>query len=148
MSSTERVPTVAAMSARMLDRIGLLTPRLASAGPQDDLAAVDALRDLRVGLNMTQLVRVQPQLEPAVLLQPLIQDLSAHFRARTKQPNLSNPALLEHIDATLRGVCAAEALPGQRDAVAALVGIRRDLFPAAAAYQPSQPAQRVLEEVQ
>lgn len=145
MGNAQQVPSVATMSARMLDRIGLLTPRLAAADPQGDLAAVDTLSDLRIGLNMTQLVRVQSQLEPTVFLQPLIASLSAHFRERMKYPDAANPALLERIDATLRDVCAVDGRPGQSEAVAALVGVRRDLFPAAPAYQA---APRLVEEAQ
>jgi hypothetical protein len=37
----------------------------------------------------------------------------------------------------MRSVCAAAPSDGQRQALAALAGIRRDLFPRAAPYQPS-----------
>jgi uncharacterized membrane protein YccC len=129
-----RAPSIAEMSARMVDRIGLLTPRLAIAGPQRDLAAVDALSDLRVGLNMTQLLAAQPVLPGAP--PPLMQALSAHFRNRAGQPGTAEPALLAHLDDALRNACAH----AQREAVAALVGIRRDLFPHALPYQASMQA--------
>jgi uncharacterized membrane protein YccC len=136
MTSTDKVPSVAEMSARMLDRMAQLTPRLSAIGPEIDPSAVDAMRDLRVGLNMTQLVRFQAQLQRAVSLQALLTDLSAHFRRQTKQVGAAEPALLARIDATLRGICAADGFEGQRQAAAALVGIRRDLFPEAPPYQP------------
>jgi hypothetical protein len=126
------------MSARMLDRVGLLTPRLAMAGPQQDLSAVDALGDLRIGLNMAQLRRVQSQLEKdGVSPQPLMQELSEHFRNRPAQPDTAEPSLLERLDALLRDVCAAAPSAAQREAVAALAGIRRDIFPDAPPYQPA-----------
>jgi uncharacterized membrane protein YccC len=143
MGRTERMPSIAEVSARMLDRVGLLTPRLAMAGPQQDLSAVDALGDLRVGLNMAQLLRVQPRLEKDdVSLQPLMQELSEHFRNRPAQPD-AEPALLTRLDALLRAVCAAASSAEQREAVAALAGIRRDLFPDAAPYQPATRSEEV-----
>lgn len=51
-----RPPSVTEMSARMLDRIGLLAPRLALASSYQDLTSMNALRDLRVGLNMSKLL--------------------------------------------------------------------------------------------
>jgi uncharacterized membrane protein YccC len=130
LGQTFRTPSITEMSARMLDRIGLLTPRLAMAGPQRDLAAVDALNDLRVGLNMTQLLAARPP--QSIAQRPLMQALSAHFRSRSDQHAAAEPALLAQLDDTLRSACAA----AQREAVAALVGIRRDLFPDALPYQP------------
>jgi uncharacterized membrane protein YccC len=124
-----RPPSVAEVSARMLDRIGLLTPRLALAGPQEDLAAVDALGDLRVGLNMTQLLALPSGMRRSLpALDTLIHSLSEHFRQR---PAATEPVLLDRLDHALRGACGL----AQREAVAALVGIRRDLFPDASPYQ-------------
>lgn len=139
LGKAEHAPAAAAVSVRMLDRISLLTPRLAMAGPQQDLTAVDALNDLRIGLNMTHLLRVRLPLEDrGVALRPLLLELSDHFQERRVHRTSAAPAsLLDRIDATLRAVCASRQTPEQRAAVAALVGIRRDLFPAAASYQPA-----------
>jgi uncharacterized membrane protein YccC len=134
LARTLRPPSVAEMSARMLDRIGLLTPRLAMAGPQEDLAAVDALGDLRVGLNMTLLLALPQDAQQRLpALGTLIAALSEHFRYRPEQPAATEPALLGRVDDALRGACAF----AQREAVAALVGIRRDLFPDAPPYRPA-----------
>ena len=62
MGRGERVPSLPEFSARMVDRVGQLTPRLALAGKDQDLQAVDALRDLRIGLNMTLLQSVRARL--------------------------------------------------------------------------------------
>jgi uncharacterized membrane protein YccC len=137
LAETGRAPPIANVSARMLDRIALLTPRLAMAGEQQDLVAVDALSDLRVGLNMAQLLHIRSRLEAdGVSLQPLLQDLSAYFRNRPLPPASAAPMLLNHTDDTLRAVCAMPPTPEKRGAIAALAGIRRDLFPNAPPYQP------------
>ena len=39
----------------MLDRVGLLMPRLSRAGRDPELVTADALRDLRTGVNIIEL---------------------------------------------------------------------------------------------
>jgi uncharacterized membrane protein YccC len=136
MGDAARAPALGAVSARMLDRIALLTPRLAMAGPRQDLDAVDALADLRVGLNMAQLRNMQPGLEQdGVALHPLMRKLADHFRRAPKLPGAGEPALLDAIDALLRAVCARVGGRKRVHAAAALASLRRDLFPAAPSYQ-------------
>nr|WP_267874644.1 MULTISPECIES: FUSC family protein [unclassified Massilia] len=132
------VPSVAAFSARMVDRIALLTPRLAQAGAQQDLQAADALVDLRIGLNMTQLLAVRGELgRSQAALWALLEHLSQHFAARPRVDVVEDEHLLASIDNALRSVSAAADSSARRDALAALAGIRRDLFPQAAPYEPS-----------
>jgi uncharacterized membrane protein YccC len=138
IGSGAATPSVAEFSTRMVDRIALLTPRLALAGAQQDLQAADALVDLRIGLNMTQLIAARPQLgRSQAALSPLMQQLSGHFAARPGLDPDGEQRLHAALDNALRSVCAAPASGSRRDALAALTGIRRDLFPHAAAYQPS-----------
>jgi len=130
--------TVTEISARMLDRLALLSPRLAVARGNADLQGADALADLRVGLNMTQLLRTQPVLDRAGLdVRPLLRTLSAFFESRRRPTQRPSPELLERLDGMLRAACALHASSEQRDAVAALGGLRRDLYPGAGDYQPA-----------
>jgi uncharacterized membrane protein YccC len=138
IGSGGKAPSVTEFSTRMVDRIALLTPRLALAGAQQDLLAADALVDLRIGLNMAQLIEARNELgRSQAALAPLLEQLSQHFEARPKVITANEQRLLAALDNALRSVCAAPASNSRRDAVAALAGIRRDLFPQAAAYQPS-----------
>lgn len=138
MAGAARAQSLRTVSARMLDRIALLTPRLAMAGAGQDLSAVDALADLRVGLNMAQLRNMQPGLEQdGVPLHPLMRRLAEHFRHRPLRSAANAPALLDAIDAMLRAVCARVGGSKRLDAAAALAGLRRDLFPAAPSYRSS-----------
>ena len=139
LAGARRTPDLATVSARMVDRIGMLTPRLAMAGPQQNVHEIDALHafgDLRIGLNVAQLRHLAPQLrEHQAGLRRLMRDLSAYFRAQPgKRPE---PGLLRQLDAALRDVCAAAPAAPQasREGAAALAGIRRGLFPDAAPYQ-------------
>jgi uncharacterized membrane protein YccC len=141
------------ISARMVDRIGLLMPRLAIAHPTPEAraVAVDGLRELRVGLHVAQLCGLRQPLEQAgVTLQPLMQKLGRYFGSSAIGHGQAPAALLERLDGTLRAVCtagangAADAAAGadggigaaRPQAAAALASMRRDLFPRAAAYQP------------
>jgi hypothetical protein len=90
-------------------------------------------------LNMTQLLAVESRAQSRGLtLRPLVEGLSRHFRdrgdrrGRRGRPASAMPELLARLDDALHEASAR----GEREAVAALVGIRRDLFPAAASYQP------------
>lgn len=130
------------ISARMVDRIGLLMPRLAIAHPTPEAraVAVDGLRELRVGLHVAQLCSLQQALEQAgVALRPLLQNIGAHFGSGGHEHGQAPAALLEKLDATLRAVCATSATSigeARQQAAAALASMRRDLFPRAAVYQP------------
>jgi uncharacterized membrane protein YccC len=142
-----QVPSVSEFSARMVDRIALLTPRLAMAGPQEDLQAADALTDLRIGLNMTQLLAVRAELgRSQAALRALLEHLSRHFAARPSVDALEDAHLLASIDNALRSVSAAGNSDARHDALAALAGIRRDLFPQALPYEPSPALFPLFEE--
>jgi uncharacterized membrane protein YccC len=136
--------TLTEFSARMVDRIGLLAPRLAlaaksQADQQDlqDLQATDALRDLRIGLNMTLLKQVRPQLgRGGAALSPVMTQLSQHFARLPAIDEQADRQLLAALDNALRAISEATQDAAQREALAALTGIRRDLFPQAPPYEP------------
>jgi len=136
LGSGERVTSPSEFSARMVDRVGLLTPRLAQADAPD-LQAVDALRDLRIGLNMTLLQAVRDRLgRGGAALGPLMTQLSRHFAALPLVAGEGEARLLASLDNALRAICAGSSDASQREALAALTGMRRDLFPRALPYQP------------
>lgn len=134
-------------AARTLDRIGLLAPRIAqaSAAPtaatgstHDDAAARDALRDLRVGADLVTLQTCRDRLPPqaTVAVNRLLTDVSSFFRQRGAGRAVPRPAsMLAPLDTALMAVLSDEAKaidPGaRRQAVSALVGLRRVLFPQA-----------------
>ena len=137
LAGARRAPSVEAVSARMVDRIGMLIPRLALSGREQDVAGADALHafgDLRIGLNMAQLRHLAPQLrQQQSALTQLMRELAAYFRALPQRQAAAG--LLQRLDAALRDVCGAAPGAARRDAAVALAGIRRGLFPDAAPYQ-------------
>ena len=142
LACSPRAPSRHTYTARMLDRIGLLQPRLALAQRPDDLVAADALKDLRVGRDITELQRARrhlPMAEPT--LQPVLDSLAQFFRARSAwRVGDKTPAFLAQIDRALASVAATPpGLAARERAVVALVGIRRAFFPDAPDYQPAHP---------
>jgi uncharacterized membrane protein YccC len=122
-----------AYAVRMLDRIGLLAPRIAQAGGTvEGVAANDALRDLRMGADIAVLQRVRAQL-PLATSAALLGGISRFFRQRSEgRMNPRPPGLLPQIDEALNAVLEARdtaASSTSRAAVTALVGLRRNLFP-------------------
>ncbi|ARP95444.1 FUSC family protein [Bordetella genomosp. 13] len=124
-----------AYASRLLDRIGLLQPRLAMATRRDDLLAADALKDLRVGKDIVELQHARRQLPVAdAAIQQVLRALAEFFRARRTGRREQSPELLAHIDRALAGVAAADGAATARSrAAVALVGIRRALYPQASA---------------
>ncbi|TWI69996.1 putative membrane protein YccC [Pseudoduganella lurida] len=127
---------LAKVSARVVDRIGQLMPRLAlqHAEPETRASTLETMRELRVGLHIAQLRGLAPQLERCgVRLRPLLERLGAHFSGD------ADTGLLVQLDRMLGAVCAADAATGatRNTAAAALASMRRDLFLRAVPYQPT-----------
>jgi len=142
LASSPRAQSRHTYAARMLDRIGLLQPRLALAKRPDDLVAADALKDLRVGRDITELQHARrhlPMAEPTI--RPVLNSLAQFFRARSSwRIGEKTPEFLAQIDRALSSVAATpQGLAARDRAVVALVGIRRAFFPDAPDYQPAHP---------
>lgn len=141
LAQAATAPPLPRLAARMVDRIGLLLPRLTMGGDRTD--ALEALRDLRAGLHIAQLRAMQRELEQGgVALRPLLAKLAGHFGARSTSIGAPSVDLLAQLDATLRAVCASANAHTRPLAAAALASMRRDLFPAAGVYQ-STPTETV-----
>jgi hypothetical protein len=93
------------------------------------------LHDLRIGADIVALQRAREELPPSAA-EAVLRDVAALFHARRAAPFTARPAtMLPHLDAALAGVLREGAgdAPGRR-AVAALVGLRRNLCPDAPAF--------------
>nr|WP_209768752.1 FUSC family protein [Azospirillum rugosum] len=125
---------------RMLDRVGLLSSRLALAGSQQrDLSAADAVNDLRIGLNIAELQRARRALgaPAAPHVAKLLGAVGQHFRdLSAKRPTPTPAEVLPMLDAALSNVAAEPRSPERDRAVVALAGLRRSLFPGTAPVAP------------
>ena len=141
-SRASRARLLDVYAVRMVDRIGLLAPRMAAASEQlRGLAGDDCLRDLRVGEDLATLHRQNiPMDSPRVagVLDELGQFFSGRSQGTTEPPS---PQLLQHIDDVLRYAAGRpDSVPQWRATVTALVGLRRNLFPQAPNQLAAAPA--------
>lgn len=116
---------------RMLDRIALLAPRVAQSGGRiPGVPATEALRDLRLGADIVTLQRIRQGL-PRLPLLTLLRELASWYHERSANHLKAPPAgLLDAIDALLRHSLRIQPLrPDILPAIAALVGLRRNLYP-------------------
>lgn len=122
------------LAGRMLDRLGQLTPRLATLEDRE-LAKVDGYSEVRVGLNIVELQKARRRL-PAptvVAFDDVLQGLARLYKARSVEGRLVEPpaSLCADIDAAMTMALADHQTAPARRAVSALVGLRRILFPEA-----------------
>jgi uncharacterized membrane protein YccC len=137
-------PTRAEWTSLMLDRVGLLLPRLSRAGRDPELETADALRDLRTGFNIIRLQEVAAGLNEHARdrVSRLLDDIAAHFRdlVRGRRPAMT-PALLASIDGVIGDLLVVGSSSARHRGLAAAVGLRRNLYPDAPPFvgEPSRP---------
>lgn len=117
----------ARLTGLMMDRLGLMMPRLAASAVGADAAAAGALKDLRVGLHMIALHREQPRLPAATqrASQTVFAAVTAHYQgnARLAAPD----SLCAAIDSAITPLLANPL--AYREALMVLSGLRSVLFP-------------------
>lgn len=140
LARAKAAPEPTAFAGVLVDRLGLLTPKLAETGSRGDLVGVDALRDLRVGMNLVAVQAARPDLDRASLdaaLDGVGERFAALAAGRAPPPDAD---LLDRLDTAL-GDIADTASDAAVQGVTGLVGLRRNLFPDA----PAPKLPRVLE---
>ncbi|WP_137896947.1 FUSC family protein [Sphingomonas sp. 2SG] len=128
------VAQIAAWRSRMLDRVGLLASRIGEVEDEERDAAAATLRELRMGLSIAQ---IAPVADHAALRAAL----ARHFRMLASGDDVAPPAeLLDRIDGAIaagRTIADPEERRGQ---LVNLVGLRRNVFPAAPDWHEAQAA--------
>ena len=125
-------------AAHMLDRLGQLMPRLASADAENETAASSLMSSLRVGLNIVDLRRARYGLPDVArgAIDAMLDRMAAFFRDRAAGRTPEPAPLLTDIDAALAEIASIADMEGRRDALLGLVGVRASLLPGAPPYQP------------
>ena len=132
LTAGRRTDDLDAWTSLMLDRLALITPRLAIAGPSKELEGANALVDLRVGLNVIVL-RDTRWRTPEI--HDMLMRLSEAYAARSRgTPSAFGPGLLAAIDNAIAALGRAEVEPADPQVYASLTGLRRALFPQAAGF--------------
>ena len=120
-------------AALMLDRLGLVVPRLAVSAEGADSAATSALADIRVGTNIIGLQSeagdLPEQLRRAI--RTMLDAIATHYRRHSLDQ--ADGALLGVIDRTI-DVATQDPATMTRELLLRLGGIRRGLFPNAPPY--------------
>lgn len=126
----DRPARLPAWRGRMLDRVGLIAARVGALDEGDRAAAASALRELRLGFS---LAHVAPTSQGTMLRGMLAAWFRRSARAGEGAPP---PELLGAIDDLIGETLAADRA-GQADpeTLAALTGLRRNVFPAAPGWQ-------------
>jgi uncharacterized membrane protein YccC len=135
-------PTRTEWASRMLDRVGLLMPRLSRAGRDPELETADALRDLRTGVNILGLQEIAASLSEKACdrLTRLLDGIATHFRdlARGRHRPMP-PALLAGVDGVIGDLLVVGSDSVRQRGLAAAAGLRRSLYPDAAPYVAEPP---------
>ncbi len=130
-------PQPAEFAALLVDRLGLLTPKLSAIGPREDLVGVDALRDLRIGMNLVAIQNSKSDLAgaPRQAIDDLLATIADHYaRGGAHRANKTPARLLSQLDRALSLVSQATART--TSSVTGLVGLRRNLAPDAPPFVP------------
>lgn len=119
------------LAGLMLDRLGLLMPRLAAVRESADLAAADVLADLRVGLNAISLRHemqflTEPERRP---IAAILEAIAQHYRGDPLQaPKDSILRQIDHGIMTAGTQLSAKHDRHHRAVLMTLVGLRGVLF--------------------
>jgi uncharacterized membrane protein YccC len=122
------------VTALLIDRLALLTPRLAAQQEASQEIAEEALRDVRVAMNLLALKGAEPSLgaRERAGIDSLMDGVGAYYAELGRGRQRSPPeGLLPTLDAALARL-AAQTDSVHRRAAVGLVGVRRNLFPTAA----------------
>lgn len=120
---------------RMIDRIGMMTPRLALVQAAD-IAKVDLLRDLRNGMNTIDLQQYRSKLPEncRVAVDEVLDGVGAHYRALADKPQEAGEIdrnLLASIDTAITTIIESGSPAIAKRTRMALVALRFNLFPKA-----------------
>ena len=124
-------------TSRMLDRVALLLYRQPRFEPRPQHEFADALRDLRLGANIIETRSIGSEMSDRAqeALAAMFAGLAAYFRALARgrgAPLVDD--FLQKIDLAIGEVAACSA--SRNACVAAVVGLRRTLYPGAPPYRP------------
>ena len=134
-------PTRDQWASRMLDRVALLLYRQPRFEPRPQHEFADALEDLRLGVNIIETQSIAPGMSaPAQqAVAAMFAGLAPHFRALASgRVAPLDDDLLRKIDIAIDEIAPCPATT--RASVAAIVGLRRTLYPDAPPHQPTQMA--------
>ncbi|MGB8602696.1 MAG: FUSC family protein, partial [Rhizomicrobium sp.] len=122
----------------MVDRIGLMAPYVGAIRGSKQYKSVNAMQELRVGLNIIRLSRAAERLAPDQFwdVQDLLSSIGAYFAYLASQGAYSAPSetILRKIDAEIATLSGLPSNKLKETILNALTGLRCNLFPDAWEY--------------
>jgi uncharacterized membrane protein YccC len=143
LTATPLPPVRRAWASLMLDRVGLLLPRLARAPIDQEGELIDALNDLRLGVGIIELRRLGADADHIAEgeIKHILVALGAYFRCRARGQPAALPAdVVAALDAVIAAVLHMGTPADRYSGVVAAIGLRRNLAPGAPAYQAAASA--------
>ncbi|MDM0117460.1 FUSC family protein [Variovorax sp. J22R133] len=128
-----RASSVPDAASRMLDRVGMLIPRLARLAGNTEFQRADALNDLRLGVNTATLREVAQAsgggpVAPAI--DALMGHLANHFGVQSRRGHVPPGAeMLVALDNAIVQILALGGAAPRLKGLVAATGLRRGLFP-------------------
>jgi uncharacterized membrane protein YccC len=125
---------------RMLDRCGLVAPRLAAMPATENAAGIDILKDLRNALNTADLQQCRSGLarRSRTAVSRLLNEVADHYRHKMQHVEPDGAALLSSIDNALSALGENRQGPAAGRARMAVVALRYNLFPDASPFTPQE----------
>jgi uncharacterized membrane protein YccC len=138
------VPDFARLSYRMVDRFGLVAPRLARIPAESQVAQSDILRDLRNGLNTLELQRHRQLLtrDSRTAIDEVLSGIAALYQARFQRGDIGpGEALRNAIDRSLVQLMPLSPSSPVEGARRAITSLRYSLYPDAEFVLPAVAGQ-------
>ena len=143
LADGSRPQTATAWASRMLDRVGLLLPRLARAAGDERVRLADALRDLRLGVAVAELREVASAAGggAAACIDLALHGLARHMRGQARRGHATpDAAISAALDRVIAQLFALDPGALRTRGLAAAAGVRRILFADASAYTSPEEA--------
>lgn len=121
----------------MLDRVGLLLPRLSRIGANEERELAEALRDLRLGVGVVELHRLRGSVDADTRqeVDAVLAELAKHFDELSRGIPAAIPTgIVARLDAAMAGILRLSDPADRSAGISATMSFRRTLFPQAPAY--------------
>jgi uncharacterized membrane protein YccC len=125
--------------SRAIDRVGLLTPRLARVEPSDPAKLLRVLEEARLAAALVELKGIRPYIgsNAAVHIDSTLQVLADHFdRLAASEDSELPETVVARLDAAITSILSLEDKWTKRAGLDAALNIRQVLFPAGQPYRP------------
>jgi uncharacterized membrane protein YccC len=130
LAGAPSVPSRIVWTSRMLDRVGLLLPRLSSIGTDEDVQLSKVLRDLRLGVSVVELRRVRAMLDEDARrdVDAVLAELATHFNELSRGASAAAPThIVDVLDAVITAALKLADAEDRYAGVGAALGLRRAL---------------------